>query len=429
MTLAALSLEQAPPITVPFRFFLSAPLFLLLAACALLLSGSDALASRWNPALLGITHLFTLGFMAMVMCGALLQLLPVLAGSPVPKPDMVAWAIHLPLLGGTLLLSYALYFSAPAALVWGMVLLAAAIVTFLAVAIYSLVLAPARNASTQAMLLALVALMVTAGLGLSLAAALAGRLGIPIMTVTNLHAGWGLLGWTFLLVIGVAYQVVPMFQLTPVYPRKLTRWLAVSLFVLLLLWSAHMLLPPVAAHRLAIVSGLGLAAGISIFAGITLKLQWMRKRRVPDITLQFWQVGMISLLAASSLWLGGQVGAHFSESPAYPLLLGMLFIVGFVLSVIIGMLYKVAPFLIWFHLQSNMSPGKRAPNVKQVIPENATRWHWRLHVLTVPVFLFSAIWPAPWVYPAGVLLLLQGVLLFINLYRAWQLYRAIAATA
>ena len=70
MSMTSLSLEQAPPISVPFRFFLSAPLFLLLAALALLAAGPDALGSRWMPALLGITHLITLGFMSMVMSGA-----------------------------------------------------------------------------------------------------------------------------------------------------------------------------------------------------------------------------------------------------------------------------------------------------------------------------------------------------------------------
>src|SRR5512139_2908610 len=124
MTLATLSLEQAPPITVPFRFFLTAPLLLLLGAAAWLLTDSGALGSRWSPAVLGITHLLTLGFMAMVMCGAMLQLLPVLAGAPVPNPRLMAWAIHLPLLVGTLLLAGGLYFTLAPALALGAALLA-----------------------------------------------------------------------------------------------------------------------------------------------------------------------------------------------------------------------------------------------------------------------------------------------------------------
>lgn len=428
MTLAALSLQQAPPISVPFRFFIAAPLFLVLAACALLLSGSDAMISRWSPALLGITHLLTLGFMAMVMCGAMLQLLPVLAGAPVPKPRLMAWAIHLPLAGGSLLLSYALYFSATHLLTWAMVLLGAAFATFLAAAIRSLLHAPARNASTHAMLLALAALSLAAGLGLTLAAGLAGWADLPLLTLTTLHVGWALLGWTALLVIGIAYQVVPMFQLTPAYPRALTRWLGNTLFALLLIWAAHPLLPENFAAWLATAAELGIAACLALFAGVTLRLQFRRKRRVADITLQFWQVGMYSLLAAVALWLAGQAGTQLAASSWYALMLGVLFIAGFALSLIMGMLYKIVPFLIWFHLQSNM-PGKRAPNVKKIIPDSATRWHWHTHLATLAALLLSAVWPAPWVYLAGVLLLLEGMLLFANLYGAWALYRKIASSA
>ena len=421
MTLASLSLEQAPPISVPFRFFFSAPLFLLLAALALLAAGPAALQSRWTPALLGITHLFTLGCMGMVMIGAMLQLLPVLAGSPVPNPRLAAWAIHLPLLAGTVLLCSGLYCATAMLVTLAMPLLAFAFAAFLAMSIYSLARAPARNASTRAMLLALAALTLTLGLGLLLAAGITGLLDIPMLQLVTLHAGWGLLGWTTLLVAGVAYQVVPMFQLTPPYPRPFTRWLGNTLFVLMLLWSGHLLLPEPAAGRLALFAAGGLAICIAGFAVITLRLQQKRRRKVPDITLEFWRCGMICLLAAVLLWFAGQASTTLADSTFYALALGMLFIIGFVLSVIQGMLYKIISFMIWFHLQGKL-PSKQVPNMKVIIPDHAARRHWRAHLASLPLCLASAIWPMPWVYAAGCALLLAGVLLLANLYRAGSLY-------
>lgn len=40
---------------------------------------------RWSPATLALTHLITLGYLAMIMLGALLQILPVVLGVPVPQ--------------------------------------------------------------------------------------------------------------------------------------------------------------------------------------------------------------------------------------------------------------------------------------------------------------------------------------------------------
>lgn len=426
MSMASLSLEQAPPISVPFRFFLSAPLFLLLAAIALLAAGPDALESRWTPALLGITHLLTIGFMSMVMSGAMLQLLPVLAGAPVPNPRLMAWAIHLPLFAGAVLLCGGLYFSTALLITLALPLLAFAFAAFLAIALYSLARAPARNASTRAMLLALAALSLTVGLGLLLATGMTGMLNLPMLEITALHVGWGLLGWTTLLVIGVAYQVVPMFQLTPPYQRKTTRWLGGALFASMLVWSCHLLLPEPFADWLDIAAALGIAACISTFAVTTLRLQHKRRRKVPDITMEFWRVGLVSLLAAVMLWLAGQVSSTLAGSAFYALALGTLFIIGFTLSVIHGMLYKIASFLIWFHLQGKLPIGK-VPNMKDIVPDRAARWHWRAHLASLLLLIISAMWPMPWVYAAGVALLLSGALLLVNIYRAWRLYlRALA---
>lgn len=426
MTLTSLSLEQAPPISVPFRFFLSTPIFLLLAASALLAAGPAALESRWSSALLGITHLLTLGCMSMVMCGAMLQLLPVLAGSPVPNPGLVAWTIHLPLLAGAMLLCSGLYFATATLLELAMPMLAFAFAAFLGIAIYSLVRAPTRNASTHAMILALAALSLTIVLGLVLAAGITGLLDVPMLPLVALHAGWGLLGWTTLLVIGVAYQVVPMFQLTPLYPRTVTRWLGVILFALLLLWSCHPLLPHPAARVLSLIAAYGLAACIAAFAAITLRLQHKRRRRVPDITLKFWRIGMFSLLAAALLWMIGQTSTALAGSTFYSLALGILFIIGFALPVIQGMLYKIVPFLVWFHLQGKL-PSKQVPNMKDIIPDRAARRHWHAHLAALPLCLASAMWPAPWIYAAGGALLLCGLLWMANLYSAWNYYLRVAA--
>ena len=421
MTLTSLSLEQAPPISVPFRFFICAPLFLLLAGSALLVAGPETLASRWSPALLSITHLLTLGCMSMVMCGAMLQMLPVLAGSPVPNSRLAAWAIHPPLIAGTLLLSSGLYFSIPKLLLLAMPLLAFAFAAFLCIAIYSLARAPARNASTHAMALALAALSLTIGLGLLLATGMIGLLDLPMLPLIALHVNWGLLGWTTLLVMGVTYQVVPMFQLTPLFPRTVTRWLVSILFALLLLWSCHLLLPEPAASIFSLITASGLAACITAFAAITLRLQHKRRRRVPDISMQFWRIGMLSLLTASLLWMAGQISTTLADSTFFSLALGILFIIGFALSVIQGMLYKIVPFLVWFHLQSKL-PSKQVPNMKSIISDHAARRHLYAHLATLLLCLASAMWPMPWIYAAGSALLLSGILLLANILRAWNCY-------
>src|SRR5690625_7813914 len=53
-----------------------------------------------------------------------------------------------------------------------------------------------------------------------------------------MHAAWGLLGWVGLLVIGISFQVIPIFQVTERFPDGVTHWLALVLFIFLLILSA-----------------------------------------------------------------------------------------------------------------------------------------------------------------------------------------------
>jgi hypothetical protein len=89
------------------------------------------------------------------------------------------------------------------------------------------------------------------------------------------------------------------------------------------------------------------------------------------------------------------------------------------------MLYKIVPFLAWFHLQAQ-KPGQTMsiPNMKQFIPEKMAQRHLQLHVAGVLLCL-----PAPWlpgfVGRAGAAAMMaSGGLLWLNLLRARRLFLA-----
>ncbi|MCC7279812.1 MAG: hypothetical protein IT487_16055, partial [Chromatiaceae bacterium] len=103
-----LALDQAPPFPIPARFFLTAPLFAILAGLLLVWEGPALLASRWMPAALAAVHLITLGYLGQVMSGALLQLLPVVVGAPVPAVRWVGAVTHAGLALGALSLAWGL---------------------------------------------------------------------------------------------------------------------------------------------------------------------------------------------------------------------------------------------------------------------------------------------------------------------------------
>jgi hypothetical protein len=420
---AGLSLDQAPPILVPLRFFLSAPLFAIAAALLLLWQGPDMLLNRWHPALLGATHMLTLGFLGLTMMGAIMQMLPVVAGTPVRHPLWAAGIIHTLGVAGIMLLVTGLTLSSPLTLRFSLPLLGIALLAFSALVIFTLRQAQAQNMTARAMRLAALMLAATAILGLLLLSNHAYSWWLQVREpFTNLHLSWGLLGWVGILVVGVAFQVVPMFQLTPAFPGFMTRWLAIILFLLLLALSLGVAFP---ALRLPL--GIALSGGMAWFAITTLRLQSQRRRKLPDVTLSFWRGGMVCLLLAIALWLARQ-GLPLGKNGEYELLLGLLMIVGFAMSLVNGMLYKIVPFLVWFHLQSRRKPGEPvAPNVKQILPEIRARRQMWLHFAALASLLAAVLQPALFFYPAAVLSGASSLWLWLNIVSAWRIYRRVNA--
>lgn len=385
-----LSFEQAPPIAVPFRFFLTAPLFGVLAGGLLAVLGEDMLASRWTPGALAATHLLVAGFMLQTMCGALLQFIPVAAGGNIWRPRWVAGFVHPLSLAAALLLAAAFLTQHPPLFILAALAFALSLGGFIVVVGHALWRTAALGATLGALRMALAGLAITLALGVTLALGLAGAVPVPLplLSLTDLHAAWGLGGWALLLLVGVSFFVVPMFQLTPAYPGWFARGLPRALGVVLLCWTLQ------SAGFLAGLSGLTLLAGwllAASYALVTLRLQARRRRKVADTTLWFFRLAMVSLLAggagALAAWLEPGAGGAFE--PRLPVWQGLLVIAGGFVSAMAGMLYKIMPFLSWLHLQRLGGLHTPPPLMNQMLPDKWARGHLHAHLAGLLLLLLS----------------------------------------
>jgi hypothetical protein len=419
-----LSFEQAPPISVPYRFFLTAPLFGAVAGLILAWHGPAAFASRWSPGALAMTHLIVVDFMLQAMCGSLLQFVAVVAGANIWRPRLVATLVHPLITAGAVFLATAFLLEAQLLFLLAALAFSTALGLFLTVMAIALLRTPARGMPIHVLRVAVLGLLVTLVLGVILATTLGLQEELQsvwsLLTLINVHVAWGLGGWALMLVIGVSYLVVPMFQLTPAYPVWLTRLMPAGLFTVLCLWSLQ-LLPGGEAQ--AWQSGVALAGMLlaGLFAATTLWLQSRRRRRQADVTLVFWRGAMLALLGLAASWLLFEALPQLGSHARAPLWLGVLALPGVFLSVIMGMLYKIMPFLNWLHLQRQGGIAMPPPNMKQMIPERAMRAQMRLHFAALVLLLAAVLWPAL-ALPAGLALCASCLWLEWNLVSAARVY-------
>jgi hypothetical protein len=280
----------------------------------------------------------------------------------------------------------------------------------------------AKDNTKRTLWLPVLSLVVTVALGVTLGSSLGWGIALANVSIRYLHPGWGLLGWAGLLAVGVAYRVVPMFQITPKYPTPMMKYLAAAVFLVLALWSVALWVGAGTWSPFAIVCAVALAAAYVAFAATTIVLQQLRRRRQPDVTLSFWKVGMACLIAGSVTW-ALRVLSPAELPEGVDVLIGLLALLGFAGSIINGMLYKIVPFLTWFHLQSLTGAGRLVPNMKQMLSNVDQRLQFRIHLAALGLLLAAVAWPSVLVYPAALALGASGALLEVNLLKVLRYVR------
>ena len=416
-----LQLQYLPPLRIPFRFFISAPLFGILSALLLLGSSAGGWPSRWAPEIMAATHLLTLGFMATVMLGALFQVLPVLSGHTIAGQRWLAPTVHLLISGGALALSAAFSWPDFGWQLTAMIMLGSGFALFAGALGIRLIRSIGGGDSVFAIRLAALSLLIALGMGLIMLSSYMGAQ-IPhyLANVGTAHLRFALLGWVLLLIMGVSYQVIPMFHVTPDYPGYIKKIVPLSIFI------ALAVLTPGSITWLSLVAGAVLILAIAIYILVTFYLFLQRKRKIVDYTIRFWQLGLGCLLAATLGYLISLLGIT-SPNAAYELQWGILMIPGFAISIMIGVLHKIAPFLSWLHLQQaclkNPMDIMKLPTMHDLLPIKHARIQFWLHATAVTLLLSAALLPA-FSPLAAIVLAADFVWLEISLLRVLRIYRS-----
>ncbi|OHE06629.1 MAG: hypothetical protein A3G74_00030 [Sulfurimonas sp. RIFCSPLOWO2_12_FULL_34_6] len=379
MDFDGLSVDQAPPISAPVRFFLTAPLFAVLAGVLILFSDASVLSSRFSTESIVITHAITIGFLSFVMFGALVQMLPVLAGVRVSRVGLVSKISYIFMLFGTLFMIFGLWLNI------SKLILAAAL--FLGVGFLALIipmLLAFKNvvnvtASIRAMITALVFAFLITLIGMHLLASYGiGKFSASHLLFANIHSVWVIFGFAGILIIGVAFHVLPMFYVAPRFKqfcKKRVVWLIVSGLLLWLVLNIFM-------ESYATAAKIWIALFFWAFSTtVYLKLN-ARRRKVSDVTVWYWRSAAVFMTLGTFAW---SINDFFDER--YIVIVAILIGGGFIFSIMSGMLYKIVPFLVWFHL--NAKGYMSIPTMNDMINKKLAIIQYILFLISLIGFIIS----------------------------------------
>jgi len=377
----ALSLDQAPPLSVPASFFLTIPFGILAAGLILMTSGITALGSPWAPQALALTHAGTLGILAMAMLGALYQMTPVIAGTPVPY-TRIAHLVHILLVAGLAGFIWRLMGGPVAAMSWAIMAFQLSLPAFLLPLGWALLYPATVSETVQGMRLAVISLVAVTLMGLMMAAGFAGDM-FPQnrMLWVQVHLTVALLGWVGGLIMSVSWQVIPMFYLAPAISKPIKRWLFGMLILGLILPFTALFanievgdwLSP---GKIAAISALPAALVAWVLHPVlVLRNIAKRKRKRSDASLLFWKTG----LGTALLIIPIATAALLLVDPRWQILFGWVAIWGWAGMIIHGMLSRIVPFLVWFHRYSARVGLEPVPSMRSMLSQRRIQAGFVLH--------------------------------------------------
>ena len=382
--------------SIPFRFFATAVLFQCLAWLALFWAAPSV--PRFAGGLgwpLASLHLLTLGVLVMTAIGASLQLLPVATRQAVPAakwPYDLVWGLYT---AGVLGVASGMATAGPTVLLGGAIAVASALLIYLFLLARNL-----RGARGMQLVVvhgwaACCALLVLLATGLSLAGAYSGLLLFDRQTALGLHVAFAGYGFMGMLVMGFSYILVPMFALAD---NPAPRWanLSVTLAIVALTLALLVSFGMVPAHFFRLYVGVGACAFLIHVALMLQALRTgMRQRLGKSFVLV--RLGWACLGASFVVALALEFQVFRAHGPA---LFGLL-LVGGLLTLLLGVLSRIVPFLASMHAGLGR---RRPPTPSNLTAQRPLDIHFYSHVVALVMLLASVLFDSVWLVRASAVL-------------------------
>lgn len=411
MTLAAPGRGPALGLVAPF--FLAAPAGLLAAGLILAFSNADTMLAINVPRTVAATHAAVIGWLTTAIFGAVYQLGPAVLGGRLISTRLARLHIFVHATAVTTFV-WAVWW-------WDVTLMALAglglvgsFVIFLINAVPA-VGSPWRGAlPSRYLAVSLGFIVLAAGFGITWVGALE-HLWFPVtMGRLSGHAHLGLLGWLGLTVMGIAYQLIPMFNVVqrkqPVAGGRILAFTAAATIV------GALILMTDAGPWARVMVAVAMAAGPAAWGIEMLRLMLARSRRTLDVQGRATFVSLGFLGLAICLGLLAAIGEPVSpggEPTRILLAYGISGVAGWAGVMLIGNSYKVLPFLVWYHRYRQLAGIRPVPVVADIYSEGVARAVLVVHATGTMVAIAGALFGSLDILRTGGLMLTCGAVIHL----------------
>lgn len=305
-----------------------------------------------NLKIVSLTHIFTLGFLLMVISGASYMLLPVALGVKIAY-EKLFFPVYYAYTASLLIFVVGMHYFVGYLIALGGTFLFISVLIYNFNILLSLKKVKKWDYSAVGIAFAYSYLLIGLSIGLYLALSFYFKIGFNLYGILKDHVYLMFAGFVAMLFIAISYRLLPMFYMTKT-PNDLywkTDLAAINAGIILILVSSFFRSGTSGYIYLNDAGGLLLGFGILLYCFIFFSLMLKRLKKKLDVTILYLFSGIIFLILASLIGLfltimpqrelnmfGGINGLYY--------IFGFLALFGFGGMVVIGFLHKIFPFLI-----------------------------------------------------------------------------------
>ena len=395
--MSGITRDFAPPFKLIAPYFLVGSLFYLFSILSLFFFDSQVEYTAMST--IAWVHLYLLGFVMMIIFGAMAQLVPVVieVGHGAVDFFYIIWPM---LMVGTIMMVVGFTLSTTLLPFGGMVVLMSMII-FAADLFITLKKGEHKSIVVSVMGTSNTFLLLGILSGFVMSLAFAGFVDVDpsIWLKAHVFAVFG--GYVILTIMGLSMVLLPMFGLSHGFNDKPMLW----------------------AYRLMIVSVLSVMIGSLL--NITI-LEWFGTIAIlVALLVYFYQVYLIAKTRArkeNDIWVKSLVYAFltlilsivftvvymFGGSEAWLVSAGWFLMVGFTGFLITAHLYKIIPFLVWFERYAPLVGKQKVPMLHEMVPKRQADAQLMFSVAGVTLVGFGLLLSVDALYFAGASALVVG---------------------
>jgi hypothetical protein len=390
--------------------FAAATFYLLAGAAGLIWIAPELAAGNYlSPHVAGVTHLFTLGWLTTTIFGALYQLLPVALGAPIRWPR-VAHASFWAFAPGAGLFACGIAAHSTMLHHAGVGLVGVGVLLGVTNVAATLPRARSRDVTWGAIALAISFLASTLVVGVLLLHNIhTGFIAEARVRVLATHLHVAILGWAFVMIVGVSHRLLPMFLLAHGADSKWTKRAIVLLVTGVVLLAIGINARIAAVEWGAVVC---LEAGVGCYLRQAHAFYRARVRRRIDVGMRFAATALgflavAAVLGAVLLWRGPSA----TRLATTYVLVGLL---GGIILFVVGFFYKIVPLLAWTARFGGKASTPGAPTVADLFSAKVARMQLAVMATAIAVLAVGVLGGAVPATYAGAGLFLVGVVLFLS---------------